>query len=193
MKYHIKDYTLLLFISAALFAGACKKDKKEVDSNGKQTETTNRRDLTNDSLFLYAKEIYYWNTTLPSYDNYEPRKYSNLSTDLENYENNLFNIGKAAAGADYSRGETSLKYSYIEDITTRNPMASLKPDSKSSVDLEGNGSDIGIRPVFYLISSTNRSYALFVTAVYKGSDAYKKGVKRGWRITKINGTAIGSN
>jgi carboxyl-terminal processing protease len=193
MINHIKDYALRVIIIVSLFTAACKKDKKEGESNSKQTSTTNRRDLTNDSLFLYAKQIYYWNSTLPSYDNFEPRKYTNLSTDLANYENNLLNIGKAAAAADYEVGESSLKYSYIEDITTRNPVSSLRPNSKSSVDLEGNGSDIGIRPVFYLISSTNRSYALFVTAVYKGSDADKKGVKRGWRITKINGTAIGGN
>ncbi len=197
MSHHIKNYALSGLVLVSLFAAACKKDKKATpdepeEANTKQTATTNRRELTNDSLFLYAKQIYYWNSTLPSYDTYEPRKYNTLSTDLANYDNNLFNIGKAAGGADYEAGESSLKYSYIEDITSRNPVAALK-NAQASVDLEGNGNDVGIRPVFYLTNNTTRAYILFITAVYKGSDADKKGVKRGWAITKINGTAVGAN
>lgn len=187
MKYTIKNYAPLVVLMATLIFSACKKDKK-TGGDG------NRQDLTNDSLFLYAKQIYYWNSSLPTYESFQPRKYNSASTDLQNYENNLFNIGKASNSPDYIAGQTFLKYSYIEDITERNPAAvSAKPNPEASVDLEGNGNDIGIRPVFYLLDNAKRTYALFVTAVYKGSDAEKKGVKRGWLIEKINGTAIGAN
>ena len=152
--------------------------------NTKQTPTTNRTELTNDSLFLYAKQVYYWNSTLPSYDAFEPRKYG------ADFDTELFNIVKASGSADYLSNSTFPKYSYIEDINNRNPVAVI-PDSKLSVDLEGNGNDTGIRPVFYLSAGT--TYLLFITAVYPGSDAAAKGVKRGWLIQKINGQAVGSN
>jgi carboxyl-terminal processing protease len=189
MKYYIKNYALFAVLMATLMITACKKDRNKGPETG-----GDRRDLTNDSLFLYAKQIYYWNSSLPSYEAFQPRKYTSASTDLGNYENNLFNIGKAANSPDYIPGETFLKYSYIEDITERNPAAvSAKPNPQAAVDLEGNGNDNGLRPVFYLMDNTTRTYALFVTAVYRGSDAEKKGVRRGWLINKINGTTVGTH
>jgi len=200
MKHSIKDCAFFAALVLLVFS-SCKKDKKEepgtdpiVESNTKQIPTNDRRELTNDSLFLYAKQIYYWNTSLPAYDTYEPRKYTGSGTDLINYENNLLNIGKASGSADYLSGESQLKYSYIEDITTRNPEAiSVLKNTKASVDLEGNGNDIGIRPIIYTTSATTKEYLLFVTAVYPGSDADKQGVKRGWHIKKINGQDIGTD
>lgn len=197
MKKTIRNNALFTAVLAILLFSACKKDKKspsDSETNNKQTPTTDRRALTNDSLFLYAKQIYYWNTSLPSYDTYEPRQYTGAATDLANYETNLFNIGKASRSADYISGSTDLKYSYIEDITTRNPgTVALLPGAKASVDLEGNGNDIGIRPIIYRTSTSTRAYLLFVTAVYPGSDADKKGVVRGYNIRKINGQAIGAD
>lgn len=183
----------LLVVLVVLVLGGCKKSKvtpdpepepPSVGPNTKQTPTTNRTELTNDSLFLYAKQVYYWNSTLPSYDAFEPRKYG------ADYDTELFNIVKASGSVDYVSNSTFPKYSYIEDINNRNPVA-VVPGSKLSVDLEGNGNDLGIRPVFYLTSTS--AYFLYITAVYPGSDAAAKGVKRGWLIQKINGQAIGNN
>lgn len=187
-----KSNFLLALLLIGVF-GACKKSKvtpqpdpvaPSVGANTLQTLTTNRTELTNDSLYLYAKQVYYWNSALPDYDTFKPRSYSS------NYNSELFNLVKASGSADYESTSTSPKYSYIEDITTRNPVATIA-DRQLSVDLEGNGNDIGIRPVFYLSNGT--SFFLYITAVYPGSDAQIKGVKRGWLIEKVNGQAIGSN
>ncbi|WP_256004915.1 S41 family peptidase [Pedobacter deserti] len=198
-KYTLRHVMLLGFVLTTIFT-ACKKDKNrpedpvDDETNVKQTPTTDRRALTNDSLFLYAKQIYYWNTTLPGYDAYEPRKYTSKGNDLANYDDNLLNIARAAEAPEYVAAGPYLKYSYIEDIATRNPNALVaKPNSSASVDLEGNGNDLGIRPIIYTTSNTNNEYLLFITAVYPGSDADKKGMERGWAIKKINGQAIGAN
>lgn len=189
---------LLVLLVITVF-GACKKSKvapgPDPDpprgSNVKQTPTTNRVELTNDSLFLYAQQIYYWNTSLPSYDEYVPRQYNTASSDLVNYENNLYNLVKASASADYVAGNSAPKYSYIEDINDRNPSPlAVIPNSRLAVDLNGNGNDTGIMWVPF---GTNSNYTIFVTVVYPGSDAQTKGVKRGWAITKINGRSFGSN
>lgn len=201
------------FRSTAVFAimlmplafSACKKSKVEPtkDRNGqvsvpatgntKQTPTTNRVELSNDSVFLYAKEVYYWNAALPTYDEYLPRKYTNGGSNLNNYENNLFNIGKISGSPDYEPGYSSLKYSFIEDFNEANPQASV-PNALAAVDTEGNGNDVGLRVEGYRTSETMPTvYSLFVTAVYPGSPAALAGVQRGWVIKKINGQPYGAN
>jgi carboxyl-terminal processing protease len=192
----------ILILSVAL--SACKKNKTEedatvVESNVKQTVTTNRTELTNDSLFLYAKEIYFWNDALPSYDAFTPRQYGS------DYNRELFSITQFKINPttkkpfEYLSAEASsyyeTKYSYIQDINDNNPqpIASL-PGAKNAVDLEGFGNDFGIRPIsFILTSDFAGKFALYITAVYPGSPADKAGVKRGWLIKTINGTTVGTS
>jgi carboxyl-terminal processing protease len=203
MSYNIRLKSRAIYgaLLMLLVFTACKKNKNQpksdpqpAESNSRQTPTTDRTELTNDSLFLYAKQIYYWNTALPMYDAYLPRQYNTTGSELDNYENNLFNLVKSSKSADYETSSPYPKYSYIDDITTKNPNASSAvPNAKQSVDLEGNGNDIGIRPVYYLTNEQTHSYLLFITAVYPGSDADKKGVKRGWLIKKVNGMSIGGS
>ncbi|WP_162618724.1 S41 family peptidase [Pedobacter yulinensis] len=159
--------------------------------NTKQTPTTNRVELTNDSIFLYAQQVYYWNTTLPGYDAYEPRKYTSGSTNLDKYENNLFNLIKASNSPEYVSGSNSIKYSYIDD-TDDNNVLSVLPARKSAVELSGIGNDIGLRAVSYIINDA-RAYLLFIVQVYDGSPADKAGLRRGDVIEKINGASVGAN
>jgi len=187
----IKKYTFLAVIACSLVLSACHKKPKIVDpiTNTKQTPTEDRRELTNDSLFLYAKEVYYWNDDLPTYDEYEPRKYRSELVLLDNYNENLYNIVKSSASPDYDAENEDTKYSYIFDQSDKNPTASLGPRT-SSVDLEGHGNDIGIRFGYY---GSNTNYKILVTAVYPNSPADHAGFVRGDVITQINGVTYGTN
>jgi C-terminal processing protease CtpA/Prc len=194
-----RRFLVVLFAVSALTFGACKKNKVEPNPTPDPpvtppTTTATRQQLSLDSIFLYAKEVYYWNEKLPTYAAFNPRQYSSLSTDLLNYEKALFEITKYSNPGEWKSGATSSKFSYISDKTTENPSTTgFVLDKSLAVNLEGNGNDIGLRVVPYLTNSTTRSYLLFVTAVYDKSPAMLAGMKRGMVITKVNGTAIGAH
>jgi carboxyl-terminal processing protease len=133
---------------------------------------------------------------LPTYQAFNPRSYTNASSDLANYTNELFAITRYKINPNtglsyeyYAADPTDTKYSYIQDIATKNPSAFVA-DQKSSVDLEGNGNDFGIRLGFY---GSNASYTIYSTAIYQNSPAETAGFLRGDKITKINGVAYGTD
>lgn len=152
------------------------------------TPTASRADLSKDSIFLYAKELYLWNDKLPTYEVFNPRRFSNYTNNLDNYKEELFEITKFSNPFEYKTNGTSSKYSYIFDKANQNPTASIK--RTSSVDLEGNGNDLGVRFGFY---GTDANFTTYVTAVYQNSPAEKAGLLRGYLITKINGVSYGTN
>lgn len=200
-RIFINSRSVLSFACVLLLSiSACKKDKPAENTSAARGGTNgSRRELSLDSLFLYAKQIYYWNDAIPAYEVFNPRQYSSKSTDLLNYEDELYALSQLkkdpATNIPYEYyGDGFPKYSFIDDRTLANPNVTASLKDKANVDTEGNGNDIGIRPVFYLrTSSESGAYYLFVTAVYPGSPADAAGVKRGWVITKVNGSAIGTS
>ena len=190
-----KRYLLILSVGSMLAFGACKKNKTEPTPTPPTPVATDATlPLSLDSIFLYAKEVYYWNEKLPTYEVFNPRKYTSLSTGLLNYQSELFDITKYSAPGEWKTGSTNSKFSYISDKTTENPSTSgFVIDKALNVDLEGNGNDIGLRLVPYLTNATTRTYLLFVTAVYDKSPAMLAGFKRGMIITKVNGVSVGAH
>ncbi|HXI00062.1 MAG TPA: S41 family peptidase [Sphingobacteriaceae bacterium] len=156
--------------------------------------TATSSELTKDSIFLYAKEVYYWNDDLPSYETFNPRKYTSGATDLSNYNQVLFNISQIKINPLTSKPfefltAGSSKYSYIKDKTTKNPTAYI-PHQQSSVDLEGNGNDMGLS--FSAIGTTS-SFDVRVKYSSPGSPADKAGLERGDLVSKFNNTTVGTN
>lgn len=186
------NYLLTVAVAAILTLGACKKNNIPPPSDPiAPSKTGTRKQLTLDSIFLYAKEIYYWNDKLPTYQSFNPRQYTTLSTDLLNYEKALFEISKYSNPGEYKSGYTSPKFSYIFDKNNKNPTAyAINPTA--SVDLEGNGNDIGIRYAIFTYSN-DPGYLFYVGAVYENSPAEKAGIERGYLIKKINGVSFGAN
>ncbi len=194
-----RKYLLILTAVSMLAFGACKKSKVEPTVTPPvvtppTTGTATRQQLSLDSIFLYAKEVYYWNDKLPTYKVFNPRQYTSLGSDLLNYEKELFEISKYSNPGEYKVGDAEPKFSYISDKTTENPSTTgFMIDKALNVDLEGNGNDIGLRLVPYLTNVTTRSYLLFVTAVYDKSPAMLAGMKRGMIVTKVNGVNVGAH
>ncbi|MEJ7691819.1 S41 family peptidase [Daejeonella sp.] len=193
-------------LSALVFLfAACKKEPAVIQPPTTSTTTTTapangtRRQLTLDSIFLYAKEVYYWNDAIPAYDAFNPRSYTSGSN-LASYQLALFNLSQysinPATGKPYeflagsSGGNAGYsKYSYIKDQGAANPVAYI-PDLQGSVDIEGNGYDTGIS---FSAIGTSSAYEVRVKSVSQGSAADRTGISRGDIINKINNTTVGSN
>jgi C-terminal processing protease CtpA/Prc len=184
-----KQFVFILAVFIATILG-CKKNKTQPDvaPSPVVTASTTRAELSKDSIFLYAQQIYLWNDKLPTYAVFNPRQYNSFPMEIDNYKKELFEITKYSNPFEYKPGATSSKYSYIFDKANQNPTASIK--ETASVDLEGNGNDLGIRFGFY---GNDANYSIYVSAVYQNSPAEKAGISRGNMINKINGVTYGSN
>ncbi len=195
----------ILFALLVLFA-ACKKEPAIIQSATTATSSATtatadgtRRQLTLDSIFLYAKEVYYWNDAIPAYDVFNPRSYTS-GANAASYQLALFNLSQysinPATGKPYEFVATSSggnagysKYSYIKDQGSANPVAYI-PDLQGSVDIEGNGYDTGIS---FSAIGTSSAYEVRVKSASPGSAAARAGISRGDIINKINNTTVGNN
>jgi len=159
-------YPLIL---ACVVIASCSKDKKVNPS-------TSTLDLIKDSVFLYAKETYYWNKSLPTYDAFKPRSFSGkndldaLSTEVDALSQYAINpeTGKPYEYYTAQPGSGYAKYSFIDDGSV-------------SGELNGQKGDFGFAPAY---GATNDD--LRVKYVYPGSPADVKGIKRGYKILTIN-------
>lgn len=168
---------------------SCKKDPKPIEEpNPVVSPTTGTRtQMSLDSVFLYAKDIYLWNDALPSYDAFNPRKFDKSTSPEEaKLEEELYAVTQIpinpATGKAYEffNSGSYPKYSYLE------PTQSLG-GNQSSVDLEGNGDDFGIA---YGVAGVGD---IRIRYVNPGSPAGEKVIKRGYRILKVNGSTVGGN
>jgi hypothetical protein len=139
-----------------------------------------RAELTKDSIFLYAKDTYYWNEPFPSYETFKPRSYSTNQAVLDAIRA-LPGVGKPFVTTPTDPVPRE-KYSFIDDGSVSSQLAGVSGDFGFSVFYNGE------RP----------SSDLRIKYVSPNSPAAAKGLKRGFRITKINGrteisTAVSAN
>lgn len=170
-KSNIQSLAILSFCLIAGFS-SCKKDPKPTPGPVTPPVVTlpTRAELTRDSIFLYAKETYYWNEPFPSYDSFKPRGFGSNQAVLD------------AIIALPATGKPVDKYSFLDDGSV-------------SAELGGVSGDYGFS-VFY--NGATPTSDLRIKYVSPNSPANLKGLKRGYRITKINGrtdlsTAVNAN
>lgn len=172
----------LLFLSMLCFS--CKKDKQS-DPPPTPAEGT-REQLTLDSIYLYAKEIYLWYDALPAYETFNPRQYASGGDVLTNYQRELyaltqFKINSVTGQAyEFSGVPGHPKYSFISET-------SLSGGRQGTVDLNDKGDDFGLG------LSANGNVDVRIRLVQPSSAAAEAGLTRGMKVLSINGTPVNVN
>lgn len=151
-------FLLLLLLSL----NACKDDNNNTSNNTSDEELTDN-EFTNRWAYNKMKNLYLWNTNLPSSPDY--------TQDPEDFFYSiLYNYGNV-------NGD---RFSWIEEDTSKKTKA-LYADTNLGFEY---------LPMSYFYNSSTSSIGFFVFYVYEGSDAYKKGLRRGQVIYKVNNTDI---
>ncbi|MRX46416.1 S41 family peptidase [Pedobacter puniceum] len=196
-------YTIVLLIALGL--ASCKKDKPAPNNNTNNnntgnvpTPTTNRAELTKDSIFLYAKQVYLWNDAIPDYSVVKPRDINSSSNQLDNFNALLFKISQYKINPlsnkpyeFYDSNNDNIsdepKFSYIEDLVASGQIAIVNP-KKSSVNLNGEGNDTGLNLSYF---GSNNSYIMVIRYISPSSPASSTSLTRGDTILTLNGRAFG--
>ena len=156
------DRLLIFSLSLLIFASACKKDPKAAVTPTTPTPTptpvASRADLTKDSIFLYAKETYYWNEGMPTFASFNSRSFGSNQA--------VLNAIIALPGPN----KPTDKYSFLDNGSVSSSLGGVSGDYGFSVFYNGSASS-----------------DLRIKYVSPNSPAASKDLKRGYRITKLNG------
>ena len=171
-------FAMILFASVAVLS--CKKSSPTDNNNNNNgnvdgpSKNGSPLDLMRDSVFLYAKEAYYWNDGLPDYATFKPRSFTG-SDELGTLTSEVNAISQykinPATGKPYEYEESSpgsAKYSFIDN-------------GETSTELGGSQGNFGLSPQYLTRTDLRIKY------VYPGSPAGNAGVKRGDKVISING------
>lgn len=147
---------LLIGVFSLFTILACKKTEPIIPTISPSNPGT-RAELTKDSIYLYAQQVYLWNTGMPTYANFNPRQYATNDDVLEA----IINLKTPGKPID--------KYSFIDGGTTAAAIGG------------GVSGDYGFSVVFTATDD------LRVKFVYPNSPAAQAGIGRGDRIIAFDG------
>ena len=157
---------IIFTLSILILASACKKEPKTPTTT---TPTVTppvtvapptRAELTKDSIFLYARDTYFWNEGMPTYEIFKPRSYSSDQAVLDA----IIKLPGTNKPVD--------KYSFLDN-------------GGVSTSLGGVSGDFGFS-VFYNDDDGNSATPtedLRIKYVSPGSPAATAGLVRGYQIT----------
>lgn len=169
----------LLFLMLGF--SACKKNAINPGEKAISPLTGTAAEMTLDSIYLYALQTYLWNDALPSYLDFNPRKYNSSGSDAGNFKQELFDISQLKknplTGAAYEEPLFAgvPKYSFIEEGNTYGSV-------KAAISLGTSGNDLGLEVAAM-------GAGVYVSVVNPGSAADQAGLQRGFRLAEINGQA----
>ena len=216
---------LTLGFIAAISIACSFSCKKVVDGSGGNGNSGNNAYYGNytfshslyDSLYMYAKAFYLWNSDLPTFEKFDPVGYKNGDS-LTGLKNELYALTQIPVNPETGKPyeyeaayPNDSKYSYML-LTSNNTGGGnssffIKPNTESFT-LDGYGNDLGIHFGFtnpyavnsagdYILDSNgdrtfNTDTVITVLKyVDNGSPAEKAGLKRGDIVYKMNGKATG--
>lgn len=113
---------LLVLITAVIGLYSCKKNQNNDLNPDAPLSIGTRTEFTLDSIFLYAKEIYYWRDALPSYAIFSPRsRYADYSPKSA-FRQELFDITQyplnpTGVPYEYPMSGKNPRYSYLQEFT----------------------------------------------------------------------------
>jgi carboxyl-terminal processing protease len=166
---------LPVLLAGMLLFSACKKDKPdEVDppppaGGGGGSTVTFNPELLKDTALMYSRDIYFWNAQIPA--TFNARSHADpaaLMTAIRPYSN------EPGFGTPVDRWSFAMKKTEWELVS--GGMGAL---IGGTTQQDG---DFGLS-VFFRVEGDLR-----VRMVEPNSPAGRAGIRRGWRITKINGT-----
>ena len=158
-----KKYLLILLIALSIFASCKKNSSSGSTPTPTPTPTPTKDDLVKDSSLLYAKDIYLWYNQIPS--TFNARSYADPDKIMQAIRQYSIEPGFTSAVDRFSFGMKQVDWNNLSS---------------------GVSADFGINVFFF--NSPSVTTDLRVKSVERGSPAGKAGVKRGWRISKINGS-----
>lgn len=171
-----KNIFFYVILSSALFISSCKKDEitvapaTPVTTPTPVTPPTVSTDVMKDSSILIARDIYLWNTQIPSA--FDARVYADLNKVMEA-------IRPYSIEPGFSQPVD--RWSFAMKKTEWDLAAGGMGNSFGS--LSGADGDFGMTAFF---RSAND---LRVRLVEPNSPAGVAGIRRGWRITQVNGNS----
>jgi carboxyl-terminal processing protease len=177
-------YSLILIMVLAGTFTACRKDNNP-DKPISPTDGS-REQLTLDSIYLYAREMYLWYDALPDYNTFNPRQYATGGSVLTNYKHELYLISQLKVNPstnlpyEYSGYPNTAKYSFMEE-------GSPTTGTSGAVSLADKGDDYGL--AFTAVSAND----VRIRYVNPSSAADKAGLTRGDQVVKVNGTTVTSS
>lgn len=147
-----KLYSSLSVAMIIITMSACKKDDDEKPRLDDGVPTTGTRiQFTLDSIFLYAKEVYYWQEALPTYSTFNPRnRYGAISSDIAAFKKELFDITQYKLntnGVPYEKpisGEQP-RYSYLEKKNSTTDRTTSTLASITAVNIGGSVIDLSTK------------------------------------------------
>jgi hypothetical protein len=174
----IKNRLLLFCIVSLGVIASCKKNDEVLAPYTPTTPTTPggtgsgplTADMMKDSSFVLAKDIYLWNTQIPS--SFDARAYSDLNKVMEGIRPYSQEPGFSLPVDRWSFAMTKTEWEQIS--------GGRSSSFGSAVEAAG---DFGIT-VFFRVEGDLR-----VRLVEPNSPAGLAGVRRGWRIVQINGNS----
>lgn len=155
--HKIKFICVLAVLLICVFS-SCRKNVSIDPSEDISPRTGTDTELTLDSIYLYARQVYLWSDALPSYTTFNPRtKYAGITNSLSAFRTELYDISQLkvnpSTGRPYELEKYAgqPKYSYLEVNIINNKRLSSKASPNAT--LKANVAvvfDLGIAKVGYV-------------------------------------------
>lgn len=175
-------YVLILLLSA-IFSACTKPEIVPDDEPVPTPSSTDELQLIADSVFLFSREIYFWDAirnTSFDYNTFNPR--SLVKTNALATAKAVLDKVRTANADDNAKG-FSYATAYAEADA---PSSAAQAVTNYGFYFKAGYKERKIKSTLYANDPDFEGF--YITYVYNNSDAGKKGVQRGWKMISVNGT-----